>query len=205
MLSECLKYNYFTGNQIWGYVSIYITHLVYTLFSSSEKQLFFLSEVLRIIASELQSHMKYLMFYLKHHHLKKNPYVNFHLSVWVIVIWFPTSGCGVSSNTKIPTLFMIRKVFHGGGNAQCYWEAGSRYWSNSIWCNWERSIGHNTCKFVFNMQSGSCELPVFLLVLSCTQVQKFFSSLEHHLDFPSEFKMNSKIFVMLFFNPPKFL
>lgn len=46
MLNERLKY-YFMGSQLWNCVNIYVTYLVCTTFSPSEKQLLFLSEVCR--------------------------------------------------------------------------------------------------------------------------------------------------------------
>lgn len=76
------------GNQIWSSMGIYITHLVYTIFSPQINSCFFSQKCSGFIASELQFfYMEHLMFCLKQRSLKKSPHVNsLHLSVWMIVI-----------------------------------------------------------------------------------------------------------------------
>lgn len=74
-------------------MGIYITHLVYTVFSPQKNSCFSSQKCSGIITSELQFYMEYFMFCLKQCRLKKNPHVNsLHLSVWMIVIQFAASG-----------------------------------------------------------------------------------------------------------------
>lgn len=100
---------------------------------------------------------------------------------------------------------MIWKLFHSGRKcSKCLWEAENQYWSDSVWCSFKRSIGHNPWKFLFDIQSCNCELTVSLLILLHTKIGQFLLSSENDLDLISEFRINVKIFVMLFFNLPTF-
>lgn len=70
------------GSQLWSYVNVYVIYLVYTIFLPQKNSCFSFQKCLGINANELQFYMKYLMFCLKQHSLKKNQCSNiFHLSV----------------------------------------------------------------------------------------------------------------------------
>lgn len=59
-------------SQLWSYVNIYVTYLVCTIFPPQKNSCFSSEKCLGINASELQFYMKYLLFCLKQHDLKKN-------------------------------------------------------------------------------------------------------------------------------------